>query len=382
MALQLLRWHAPRQRRVLYVDGEMPLVSLQERLRAISAGLGAVIPNDGFRVLAADNTENGLSIGSEEGQRAIDPLLTGVDLVIFDNLSTLCTNGSESASDAWVPMQNWLLKLRRQGIAVLLVHHAGTNGRQRGTSRREDALDTVIALRRPEDYSPEQGARFEVHFEKLRNRVDGDAAVPFEAKLEAISADETNGVRWLDCDLRPPVLKQAAQLFKDGLSVREVAVTLRVSKTEAGRLRLRASLMDCLCRTLRRPSPGEWSRSGAVDRYRSDFTHPGLRSISAATWTCVLGVVPVPMTHSRGTLGRPPNASKCDWEARWCNGCAGVLIPQSPKTAILLATVFTCRASGEKIGATRHRMPPRDWEAPTRPYRRPTVQVKNMRRLS
>ena len=44
-----LRWHAPRQRRVLYVDGEMPLVSLQERLRAISTGLGAVIPNDGFR---------------------------------------------------------------------------------------------------------------------------------------------------------------------------------------------------------------------------------------------------------------------------------------------------------------------------------------------
>ena len=154
-----LRWQAPRQRRVLYVDGEMPMVSLQERLRAISVGLAVVVPNDGFRVLAADNIENGLSIGSEAGQRAIDPLLSGVDLVILDNLSTLCTNGSESASDAWVPMQNWLLKLRRQGIAVLLVHHAGTNGRQRGTSRREDALDTVIALRRPEDYSPEQGAR-------------------------------------------------------------------------------------------------------------------------------------------------------------------------------------------------------------------------------
>jgi hypothetical protein len=110
----LLRWQAPRKRRVLYVDGEMPLVSLQERLRAISKGLDDVIPNEGFRVLAADNTKNGLSIGSEEGQRGIDPLLSDVDLVIFDNLSTLCTNGSESASDAWVPMQNWLLKLRRQ----------------------------------------------------------------------------------------------------------------------------------------------------------------------------------------------------------------------------------------------------------------------------
>jgi putative DNA primase/helicase len=139
-----------------------------------------------------------------------------------------------------VPMQNWLLKLRRQGTAVLLVHHAGTNGRQRGTSRREDALDTVIALRRPQDYSPEQGARFEVHFEKLRNRVASDGALPFEAKLDAISADQMDGVRWWDSDLRPPVLKQAAALFHDGLTVREVAATLRISKTEAGRLRLQA----------------------------------------------------------------------------------------------------------------------------------------------
>lgn len=235
----LLRWNAPRQRRVLYVDGEMPLVSLQERLRAISVGLSIAVPNDGFRILAADNTENGLSIGSAEGQEAIDPLLNGVDLVIFDNLSTLCTNGSESASDAWVPMQNWLLKLRREGIAVLLVHHAGTNGRQRGTSRREDALDTVIGLRRPEDYSPEQGARFEVHLEKLRNRVDGDGAVPFEAKLESTAA--VDGVCWSACDLRPAILTQASALFRDGLSVREVAATLKVSKTEAGRLRIRAS---------------------------------------------------------------------------------------------------------------------------------------------
>jgi putative DNA primase/helicase len=166
--------------------------------------------------------------------------VNGIDLVIFDNLSTLCTIGSESAGDAWVPMQNWLLKLRRRGIAALLVHHAGTNGRQRGTSRREDALDTVIALRRPEDYSPDQGARFEVHLEKLRNRVDGDAAVPFEAKLDEILANKADGVRWLDCDLRPPVLTQAAELFHDGLTVREVAATLRISKTEAGRLRLRA----------------------------------------------------------------------------------------------------------------------------------------------
>jgi putative DNA primase/helicase len=236
----LLRWFAPRQKRVLYVDGEMPLVSLQERLRIISAGLGAEVSNRGFRILAADQTENGISLGTEDGQQAIEPLLSDVDLLILDNLSTLCTTGSESASDAWVPMQNWLLGLRRKGVTVLLVHHAGTNGRQRGTSRREDALDTVIALRRPEDYSPEQGARFEVHFEKLRNRVDGDGAVPFEAELEPLLTDAGDGVRWCARDLRPPLFKQATELFQDGLTVREVAAVLHISKTEAGRLRIKA----------------------------------------------------------------------------------------------------------------------------------------------
>ena len=193
-----------------------------------------------FEVLAADNTEDGLSIGSEEGQKAIDPLLSDVDLVIFDNLSTLCTNGSESASDAWVPMQHWLLKLRRQGVAVLLVHHAGTNGRQRGTSRREDALDTVIALRQPEDYSPEQGARFEVHFEKLRNRVDSAGAIPLEVSIETSTAGGQERIRWCSRDLTPPMLKRATELFAEGVTVREVATTLRISKSEAGRLRLRA----------------------------------------------------------------------------------------------------------------------------------------------
>ncbi len=222
---------------LLYIDGEMPLVSLQERLKAISFGFGDEIPNDGFRILAADQVESGINLCDGEGQCSVEPLLHDVDLLIVDNLSTLCTSGSESASDAWVPMQNWLLKLRRQGVAVLLVHHAGTNGRQRGTSRREDALDTVIALRRPEDYSPEQGARFEIHFEKLRNRVDGAGAVPFEA---SVTADGQDGIRWSSRDLTPPILKRAAELFADGLTVREVAAILRVSKSEAGRLRLRA----------------------------------------------------------------------------------------------------------------------------------------------
>jgi putative DNA primase/helicase len=100
--------------------------------------------------------------------------------------------------------------------------------------------DAVIALRQPEDYSPEQGARFEIHFEKLRNRVEGAGAEPFEASLESFVSYGRDGICWSSRDLVSPVLKRAAALFAEAMTVREVAATLRISKSEAGRLRVRA----------------------------------------------------------------------------------------------------------------------------------------------
>jgi hypothetical protein len=79
-------------------------------------------------------------------------------------------------------MQAWLLRLRRIGKTVLLIHHAGQGENARGTSKREDVLDTVISLKRPENYLPSEGARFEVHLTKARS-VSGEGAQPFEAKL-------------------------------------------------------------------------------------------------------------------------------------------------------------------------------------------------------
>ena len=237
----LLRWNAPKARRVLYVDGEMPLPDLQARLRLIATGLGRDLAQNTFQMLAADDTEHGINLASSEGQRALEENLDGVDLLVLDNLSTL-TTGGEGASDAWLPMQNWLLRLRRKGIAVLLIHHAGVNGRQRGTSRREDALDTVIALRRPNDYSPAQGARFEVHIEKARTLV-GEEAVPFEAAIEPFVAESGKpGVCWKANDIQSAVstLARAAALYEAGLTVRQVASMLAISRSESGRLRLRA----------------------------------------------------------------------------------------------------------------------------------------------
>jgi putative DNA primase/helicase len=211
----------------------MAIVDLKERLAAISAGLGIEVPNDNFPFLPPIKLKAGINLGEPDGQKSLEALLDGVDLLILDNLSTLCTTGSEAASDAWIPMQNWLLSLRRKGIAVLLVHHAGVNGRQRGTSRREDALDVVMALKRPAKYSPEEGARFEIHFEKIRQRVEGFGG-PFEARATTVrGSDGQNRLTWSRAEIEAGPLAQAAELFAQGLTVRQVADQLGIKQIQS-----------------------------------------------------------------------------------------------------------------------------------------------------
>jgi hypothetical protein len=64
--------------------------------------------------------------------------------------------------------------------------------------------------------------------------------MPFEAQLETLDADGQQCIRWSSSDVKPPMLMCAAELFGEGLTVREVAATVRIGKSEVGRLRIRA----------------------------------------------------------------------------------------------------------------------------------------------
>ena len=144
---KFLRWEAPRPRRVLCLDGEMPAGVMQERFAATAAASAAEPPSpDLLRIITPDvQSEIMPNLATPEGREAVEEwLCDGVDLLVIDNISTLCRVGKENESESWEPIQTWLLELRRRGIAVLLVHHAGKGGAQRGTSRREDILDTVL----------------------------------------------------------------------------------------------------------------------------------------------------------------------------------------------------------------------------------------------
>jgi hypothetical protein len=216
---RFLKWHAPKPRRVLVIDGEMPAITLQDRLLAISQGSTLKLPSDDYlRILASDLERNGLpDLSSVDGQQRYDAIIGEADLIIVDNISTLCRSGRENDAESWLPVQSWALAQRRANRSVLFVHHGGKGGAQRGTSRKEDVLDSVVSLRRPEDYSPAEGARFEVHFEKSRGFTGTDAE-PFEAAL-TISG-------WAVRDLNDALEDRVMALKEDGLTQREIAAEI------------------------------------------------------------------------------------------------------------------------------------------------------------
>ena len=230
---KFLRWNAPKPSRVLYVDGEMPGRALQERLAYLVEANDAPLSADMLRLIPQDLNPEGIpDLAGEEGRAAIEAeIAKGCDLLILDNLSTLCPSVKENDADSWGPVQGWLLSLRRRGVSVLLIHHAGKAGSQRGTSRREDVLDTVIALRHPDDYRADEGARFEVHLEKARS-VIGEAAKSFEARYEVSSG----AASWTMRDLEDATLARILGLDADGLSLREITEETGISKSRVQRM--------------------------------------------------------------------------------------------------------------------------------------------------
>lgn len=186
---EFMRWEAGKPKTVLYIDGEMPAVDIQGRLADITQG----VPKGrlkNFRLITPDEQPHSMiNLCKLEDQELLEEQLEDVDLIVVDNIATLCRGGVENEAQSWTPVQEWALRQRAKRKSVLFIHHSGKNGSQRGTSAREDVLDTVIKLQHPKGYSAENGCEFEIIFEKNRG-FDGDDAKSLHAKL--IKGDNKN----------------------------------------------------------------------------------------------------------------------------------------------------------------------------------------------
>jgi putative DNA primase/helicase len=225
-------WTAPKARKVLYLDGELPGGVMQRRLLMHCP---EPEPAEGyFRIFTPDLLPDGRALpdlATYEGQEAIEALIERDTKVIFiDNLSCWLRSGRENEAESWVPVADWILSLRRRGIAVILIHHAGKGGAQRGTSKREDLLDVVIGLSRPKDYEPSQGAVFVAEFSKARNLAGADAE-SIEFKLGGTD----DRAEWTWRTVEASTFDRVVALTKEGLKPGEIVAELEVNKSTVSR---------------------------------------------------------------------------------------------------------------------------------------------------
>lgn len=180
-------WKVHGARKVVYIDGEMALDGMLERMEGMQSGENLTVLNHEVLFHLGNKT---LNLADRATQDALTAYLVeaGAGMLVLDNLSCLCAGMEENNSDDWELVLHWLLALRRLKIVVLIVHHAGRNGDMRGTSRREDAAFWMLKL----DYSDEaksgasRMAKFVSMFTKERN--SGREQMPYEWTFETDSA--------------------------------------------------------------------------------------------------------------------------------------------------------------------------------------------------
>lgn len=221
-----IKYQPDRKASVLYLDGEMQATIMQERLRLLS---GEAVPSN-FYICTPDFQEIDTTpdLATAQGQIQVNELIEEVnaDVIVIDNISTFMRSGNENDADSWSMVQPWLVKHRSKGRAILLIHHSNKSGDQRGTNKKEDVMDTVISLKRPDDYvQGEERTRILIQLTKARH-IFGEDAEDVEAELYT----DENCAKW-NWSKAESNYDRAVMLLKEGiLKQQEIAESLNVNK--------------------------------------------------------------------------------------------------------------------------------------------------------
>jgi hypothetical protein len=162
-------WTIHKQLRVLYLDGEMPAAEIKRRDYALGEPTDALAYIN--HEILFERTGKVMNLADPEFQEATLTMcrVKGFEMLCMDNLSTLASGIDENKTIDWELIQPWLLRLRRERITVIFIHHAGRNNEMRGVSKREDPASWILRLDEPNDAAERNGAHFISRFTKWRN---------------------------------------------------------------------------------------------------------------------------------------------------------------------------------------------------------------------
>jgi hypothetical protein len=234
-------WECLKPACCLFLDGEMPVQDIIERSQNLK--LNRERPNPLYIYCDALMNQHGLPrahLSNEIWRQKIKQILLTkkIKVWVIDNLASLAGGLDENAKKEWDPINQFLLELRFSGISTIMLHHTNKDGGQRGTSAREDNIDTSIILKSPYDYSPEDGARFILHFSKARVRTK-DLSLISDIEFKLIQ-EESGRYLWVYGNVRAKRNKEILRLLDEGIQQKEAAEILKISKGQISKVRKKA----------------------------------------------------------------------------------------------------------------------------------------------
>jgi putative DNA primase/helicase len=236
--VEVLGWMPPAPVPVVYIDGEMVARVLQQRGNDLVSPVLASIKHvwKPLLIVTPDLQPHGIrAIDQPEGKAAVIDLVKehGARLLVLDNLSCLTNPEDDNAATSWTAVQELLLAMRRGGVAVIVGHHAGKSGAQRGTSRRADILDVILKLSPITDTEADGRTRVNVEFEKGRSLTSTEKE-PFIATLEP---HPLGGLVWSRSGPAIPKTERIREMLLSGMPATAVAIELATATSFVYRVR-------------------------------------------------------------------------------------------------------------------------------------------------
>jgi hypothetical protein len=220
-----------------YLEGEMAAEDVRGRIRAFKRSerkSPLYTYSDAYANMLGLPRANLLSDKWRTNMRAF-LVSRKVKLWVVDNLSSLTPGTDENLKKDWDPINQWLLQLRFDGIATILLHHVGKGGGQRGTSGREDNIDSTILLRLPPDYTVEDGAKFITRFDKSRSVRTRDLPLIADTMFQ-LDEDQDGKLSWNWGSVKRETKVEIMKLMDDGHKQTEVAELLGITRGYVSRI--------------------------------------------------------------------------------------------------------------------------------------------------
>ena len=170
-------------------------------------------------------------LATTEGQDAIDATIGDSELIVIDNLSCLARRGGrENKPNPGLGVAGVGIEQTRSRKSVLFIHHAGKNGQQRGTSKREDLLDTVIYLETSTRLQPGRWG-LSLRFTTRRPETFTVRKPTPGAKLEQIDGNRHGQTK----PAEETTINRVVDLANEGLNQTEIANELQVNRSTVSR---------------------------------------------------------------------------------------------------------------------------------------------------